>query len=456
MTDTHLNVDLLSLPPYELALLLREAGIKRFYFVTHPQTGDVFTSHPLLQDIADMLNEDQRDFEGHEGLFFQVSKHEDIIHGGFVHRTCRGQGQGGTRFWGYAHFLDYLNDGIRLSKGMTHKNALAGLWWGGGKGVISRPKAGDVYDPHKRAEIFKEYGEFISSLRGCYITAEDVETNTTDMANIFTNTRFITCIPNQLGGSGNPSSATALGVVRGMQAGLAHLNGARSGVSSLEMSVELGSLRGKRVLVQGVGHVGEVIIDLVLREGAQVIATDINTARLESLRKKWSDQDVDLLFTERGDLSALSLPCDVLCPAATGAILNTETIPTLQTNLICGAANNQLEDPARDGAALIAQEITYVPDFLVNRMGIVNCANEQYGYVDADPNFMRHLNHEWEASVYQTSLRVLERAQTEQMSPHQAAVQLADELSVHIHPIWGHRGQQIIQSLVDGGWSHCR
>ena len=138
-----------------------------------------------------------------------------------------------------------MYDGIRLSKGMTHKNALAGLWWGGGKGVISRPQLADFKDPHVRDTLFSEYGEFMSSLRGCYITAEDVGTNTTDMGSIFSKTRFITCIPSTLGGSGNPSSATALGVIRGMEAGLDWL--AQQG--QITLASQEYPLKGKSIVV---------------------------------------------------------------------------------------------------------------------------------------------------------------------------------------------------------------
>lgn len=448
--------DLLALSPAALAAALRAEGVRRFCFTAEPATGAVRPSHLLLRPIADALAADRVDFEGHEGLFFEVSALDDVLHGAFVHRTCRGQAQGGTRFWGYERFGQMLNDGVRLSKGMTHKNALAGLWWGGGKGVISRPASGDVADPARRAALFEEYGRFISSLRGCYITAEDVGTHTADMASIANETRFITCIPKARGGSGNPSGATALGVVRGLEAAFAYAEGAREG----DADPARGDLRGKVVVVQGAGNVGEVIISLLLERGARVRATDISAARLDALAARLTPRygdALELTCAAPGDLSPLAWPCDALCPAAMGAVLNPTTIPALRTRVVCGAANNQLQDPARDGAALAARGVTYLPDFLVNRMGIVNCANEQYGYVGADPaddpSFARHLGRGWAQSVYQTSLRVLARATETGAHPHAAAVALADELSRAPHPIWGHRGQQIISALAAGGWA---
>lgn len=429
--------------PEAVAAYLKSIGIKRFFFVPDPEVG-VRASHPELAEIAAFLAADRIDYDAHEGIFCEVSAHADVIHGAFVHRTARGQGQGGTRFWSYHHFSDFLNDGIRLSRGMTYKNALAGIWWGGGKGVISRPANLSTGAQDLRTAIFEEYGRFISSLQGCYITAEDVGTNTDDMASIFSETRFITCIPRAKGGSGNPSAMTAHGVVRGMEAGLDFLSGARRQDGDSTQS----PLSGRHVVVQGVGHVGEVIVDLVLKAGARVTATDISAQRLDALRDRWHGQPVELICVKPGDITPLDVECDVLCPAATGGALNPETIPLLNTPLVCGAANNQLEDPDRDGEALARRGITYLPDFLVNRMGIVNCANEQYGYVRGDEALYRHLNYQWESSVYQTSLRVLSRAQDEGTHPHHAAVTTAEELSWINHPIWGHRGREIIRCLT--------
>jgi glutamate dehydrogenase/leucine dehydrogenase len=421
-----------------LAQSLKAQGIKRFYVMTLAN-GEVIGSHPFLSEWIENLKSGH-DFEAHEGLFFEISDQYDVIHGAFVHRTCRGQAQGGTRFWQYPTFQDFALDGIRLSKGMTHKNALAGLWWGGGKGVISRPADQTLIQNQAfRKEIFAEYGRFISSLQGCYITAEDVGTNTDDMGFIFSETRFITCIPPKVGGSGNPSSATAMGVVKGMQAGLAHL--------------QLGSLSGKKVVVQGVGNVGKVIVDLVLAQGAHVIASDISESKCQALRDEYQGKSITFRYTPIDDFSILYEPCDILCPAATGAVLNEKTIPLLNTKLVCGAANNQLKNPKQDGQLLADRQITYLPDFLVNRMGIVNCCNEQYGYVDQDPSFLRHLSDEWEYSVYQTSLNVLKRAQDDQTHPHLAAVALADERSRLLHPIWGHRGIAIIHTLKSKNWA---
>ena len=200
--------------------------------------------------------------------------------------------------------------------------------------------------------------------------------------------------------------------------------------------------------MQGAGHVGQVIIDLALKAGARVTATDINPMRLDSLRERWHGQAVELICCSKDDFSPLSYKCDILCLAATGGALNPQTIPSIKAPIVCGAANNQLEDPDRDGAALMERGIIYLPDFLVNRMGIVTCANEQYGYVDEDPILAQHLGYDWPQSVYQTTLRVLNLSRGE-IHPHVAAVQLAEQLSMESIDL-GSSGKGLLTASQEG------
>ena len=431
--------DLLQRHPQDFVRYLRQHGIRRFYFVYQPETQRVLPSHPELQAVAEFLQNDRRDFMQHEGLFFQISREYDTLQGAFVHRTVRGQGAGGVRYWQYDTVEAYLRDGLRLAKGMTRKNALAGLWWGGGKGVMAHNPAVDKYDPAVRASLYREYGELMTSLRGCYVTAEDVGTNVEDMAHVFSRTRFTTCIPPTLGGSGNPSVPTARGVICGMEAALEFLG--------------LGTLAGKTVAVQGMGNVAAPLIGYLFEKNvAKVIACDLNAERVEQVRRQYRDQPLEAYVAEPGDWSLLATECDVLSPCATGAILNPNTIPTIRARVVCGAANNQLEDSERDDRLLFERGVLYVPDFLTNRMGIVNCANEQYGYVAPDPMIERHLGRDWEHSIHQTALRVLRTSQERAEPPAGIAIRLADELSLQPHPIFGHRGQQIIDSLVAERW----
>ncbi len=212
--------DLIHISPQEFLDICLAENIKRFSLVYDEESRSMLCSHPQLQPLADFVGSDTRDFLQHEGLFFQITPEHPTLQGAFVHNTRRGQAAGGVRYWHYDTIEDYLRDGLRLSKGMTRKNALAGLWWGGGKGVMARQPGVDFTDLNVRAYLYREYGRFISSLRGCYVTAEDVGTSVQDMASIFSHTRFTTCIPGDFGGSGNPSVPTARGVVSGMEAAL--------------------------------------------------------------------------------------------------------------------------------------------------------------------------------------------------------------------------------------------
>lgn len=431
--------NLLASSPSAFVDFLQQHGIRRCYFVYDENERRVLTSHPQLQPIADFMQRDKRDFHEHEGVFLQVTRKHDVLQGAFIHRTNRGMGAGGTRFWPYDSLEQFLRDGLRLSMGMTHKNSLAGLWWGGGKGVIARPPELDFRNKAVRKSIFQEYGEMMSAMQGCYVTAEDVGTNTEDIDSIFSHTRFTTCISPKLGGSGNPSEPTARGVVRGMQAALEFLDGR--------------GLTGRTVAVQGIGNVGAPLLQFLFEHDvARVIACDINADLVARVQKRFGGDKLTLHAVQKGDNAILFEPCDVLAPCATGAILNARTIPKIRARIICGAANNQLEEPERDDRALHERGILYVPDFLVNRMGIVNCANEQYGYVNNDPYIQQHLDREWHHSIYQMTLRVLLLSRTEGIPPGQSAIQLAEKLSRENHPIFGHRGVLIIRSLVENKW----
>jgi leucine dehydrogenase len=428
-------IDLVRQSTSDFVRFLQKEQIRRFFLVHDPASRQVLSSHPQLQPLADFLMKDRRDFAGHEGLFFQVTERYDTLQGAFVHRTCRGQAAGGVRYWTYGSMEDYLRDGLRLSKGMCHKNALAGLWWGGGKGVMAHAPGVDPEDPEVRKYLYSEYGRFISSLRGCYVTAEDVGTTVADIANVFSRTRFTTCIPPEWGGSGNPSIPTARGVVSAMEAALAFAG--------------MGELKGKTVAIQGIGNVGGPLVRFLVEQGVRrIIACDINPRVADSVRSA----SVEVRTVSCSDDSIFKEDCDIFSPNATGAVINPRTIPLLRTKIVCGAANNQLEDPSRDDDDLFDRGTIYVPDFLANRMGIVNAADEQYGYVVNDPLFERHLSRDWDGSIYQTTLRVLRESKASGEPTGRIAVRQAEELSLQPHPIFGHRGRQIIDGLVADRW----
>ena len=431
--------DLARMHPVRFRDLLREQGIRRFWLAWDEKAGTVRASHPVLEPLAELLAADRRDFDRHEGVFAQVAPDTGTLQGAFVHRTCRGQAAGGVRFWRYDTVEDWLRDGLRLAKGMTQKNALAGLWWGGGKGVMVRETAPDLGDPAVRRRVYEEYGEFMTSLRGCYVTAEDVGTSVEDMAAVFSRTRFTTCIPPELGGSGNPSVPTARGVLRGMEAALHHLG--------------MGTLEGKSVAIQGLGHVGAPLVDFLVEKGvARIVGADIDPGLVRAAAERHPGV-VEARVVDRDDFSILHEEVDVVAPCATGGVLNPRTIPGIRARIVCGAANNQLEDMDRDDLLLLERGVLYMPDFLVNRMGIVNCADEQYGYVTDDPAIERHLGDDWDNGIYRLSLAILAEAEEKRVPPARIARRLADQRSLETHPIWGHRGIQIIRSLVASDWA---
>jgi glutamate dehydrogenase/leucine dehydrogenase len=323
---------------------------------------------------------------------------------------------------------------------MGHKNALAGIWWGGGKGVIARRESSDHRDPDVRAAVYRDYGRFVSSLCGCYVTAEDVGTTPEDMAFVFSTTRYTTCIPLAFGGSGNPSILTATGVVIAMEAALEQLG--------------LDTLEDKTVAMQGLGNVSFYMIEeLLKRRVKKVVGTDIDLAAIQMVGDRFAGQPVDTRVVSPDDVSIFSESCDILAPNAVGATLNPQTIPLIQARIVCGAANNQLEDSPRDARLLKERDILYVPDFLANRMGIVNCSNEQYGIIEDDPAIEAHLDRDTEFGIFRRCLDVCSRAAGSGLSTAEEAEALADDLSDEPHPIWGDRGQQIIDHLVCTGWS---
>ncbi len=432
-------MSLVDLGPEAFASHLRALGQHRAYAVHDPASGQIQLSHPGLAELADFLLADNRDYQQHEGVFLAIGPRTGALFGAFVHRSNRGQGQGGLRHWPYASMSAFLRDGLRLAMGMTRKNALAGLWWGGGKGLIARAPGDSFRDTAYRAQLYGEYAEFVTSLRGCYITAEDAGTGPEDMAVVHQGTRFATCIPPSIGGSGNPSPATARGVVCAMEGALDHLG--------------LGTLAGKKIAMQGTGNVATAMIGELLQRGvASIVASELSGERRAQLAQQFAGAPLELVAAEPGDPSGLATPCAILAPNALGGILNPDTIPGIRARIVCGAANNQLLNDERDAKALAERGVVYVPDYLCNRMGIVNCANEQYGQVPNDPAIERHFGRDWDNSVYVITRRALELAAAQGITTAAAANRLADELALVPHPIWGHRTRSIIDGLIADRW----
>ena len=297
---------------------------------------------------------DHPEFDDHESLHFindAASGLRAII---AVHSTVLGPAAGGSRRWSYANDAEALTDALRLSRGMTYKNAVAELPFGGGKSVIL---ASDTAP--KSPELLTAFGRAVDSLNGKYITAEDVGMSVEDMRYVLKETKYVSGLP-QSGDSagGDPSPWTALGVFLGIEAAV---------------KVRLGkdSIDGLTVAVQGVGHVGAHLCRLLHEAGVKLIVADVNRDNLNAVSGA-------MPVTVVAPAELLYADADVLAPCALGNILTAVTIPKIKARVVAGAANNQLSTLA-DGARLSARDILYAPDYVINAGGIINVSHEYYG-----------------------------------------------------------------------------
>ncbi len=185
---------------------------------------------------------------------------------------------------------------------------------------------------------------------------------------------------------------------------------------------------------------------------ARIVTSEISLERHDALLDTFAGLPVEVRLTHWGNHEILAEPCDILAPSALGGVLGPKTIPSIQASIVCGPANNQLVNDERDADLLFERGIDYVPDYIANRMGIVHCANEQYGHVPDDPMVARHLDRNWPCSIQRMTLRILEDAHARGVSPVAAANRLADELAEDPHPVWGRRAREIIASLVEERW----
>ncbi len=335
----------------------------------------------------------QVSFDNHEQIVFCHDKDTGLKAIIGIHNTVLGPALGGTRMWNYTNEWEALNDVLRLSRGMTFKSAVAGLDLGGGKAVI----IGDA-KTQKTPELMRKFGEFVHSLSGKYITAEDVGMQTEDMDTVNDVTPYVTGISESRGGSGNPSPVTAYGVYVGMKAAAKFKYGSDS-------------LRGKKVLVQGIGHVGETLVDFLVKEGAEVSITDINQERLNHVSALYGAT----IYTGADIYTA---DVDIYAPCALGATLNDATVSKIKASIIAGAANNQLADENIHGKQLQDRGILYAPDFLINAGGIINVYAEIAKYDKAE-SLRRTEN------IFNTSLEIFDYATKNKVTTHQAALLVA-------------------------------
>jgi leucine dehydrogenase len=328
---------------------------------------------------------------GHEQLVLcqdAASGYRGII---AVHSTVLGPALGGTRFWNYGSDEEAIVDALRLARGMTYKNAVAGLNLGGGKSVI----IGD----NKRTDremIFRAHGRFVESLGGRYVTAEDVGTSTSDMDYVHMETEYVSGLA---GRSGDPSPVTAHGVFRAIQA---------------SAKVRWGSddLNNKTVAIQGCGHVGYYLAKELHEAGAKLVVTDIDAERVKRVASEFGAKAVGL-----DDIYGVQ--ADIFAPCALGAIINDKTIPQLKCDVVAGAANNQLLEP-RHGDELEKRKIMYAPDYVANAGGVINVYGELAGWTSA--RSFRKAD-----EIYDTIIKVYEIAKTKKVPTYLAADRLAEQ-----------------------------
>ncbi|RMG54722.1 MAG: Glu/Leu/Phe/Val dehydrogenase [Acidobacteria bacterium] len=331
---------------------------------------------------------------GHEEVLFCQNKDVGLRAIIAIHDTTLGPALGGTRMWPYETEEEALADALRLSRAMTYKAAAAGLNMGGGKAVI-------IGDPKKdKSEaLFRAFGRFIESLKGRFITGEDVGVDVNDVEYMYMETRYVCGLSPAHGGGGDPAPVTALGVVQGMKA-------------CVQEQFNATSLEGFTVAVQGLGSVGSHLVELLVNERAQVIGTDIDEEKVRRVVDRFGIRTVPPDEIYRVD-------ADIFAPCALGAVINDETIPQFKFKIIAGSANNQLAED-RHGEELHRRGILYAPDYVINAGGLINIYVELEGYDRERALRMTR-------SIYYNLRKVFEIARQENIPTAQAADKLVEQ-----------------------------
>lgn len=337
---------------------------------------------------------DHPEFDNHEQVVFCNDKESGLKAIIAIHNSNLGPGAGGIRMWNYENFDDALYDVLRLSKGMSYKNAIAGLACGGGKSVI-------IGDPKMSLEekepMFRAFARFLQSLSGRYYAAEDVGTSVEVIRIMMDETNYVFGLPD---GTGDPSPFTALGTFQGIKAAVKHKLGRDD-------------LKGIKVGVQGVGHVGYYLCEHLHEAGAELFVSDINQ---EALNKTAADFGATIV-----DLDAIyGLDVDVYAPCALGATLNDETVHQLKASIVAGAANNQLKE-SRHGDILHEKGILYAPDYVINAGGMINASGDIAG------DYSREAATEKTMSLFDTLLEIFEESDRSDTPTYIISDKLAEE-----------------------------
>ncbi len=307
-----------------------------------------------------------------------------------IHDTTLGPALGGTRFWNYATDEEAIIDALRLSRGMTYKAAITGLNLGGGKSVIIGNNR-----THDREMIFRAHGRAVESLKGRYITAEDVGTSVEDMEFVRMETDHVVGL---MGRSGDPSPVTAFGVYRGIKACAKERYGDDD-------------LSSRHVAVQGLGHVGHHLCRYLAEEGARLTVTDIRQDRIDEVAEELKAERV-------APEEIYAVDADIFAPCALGAVVNDDTLPVMGFDIIAGAANNQLAQ-GKHGGELHQKNVLYAPDYVINAGGLVNVYGELQGW-DSERSKRKA------GDIYNTLLRIFKLSGDENVPTNQAADKVAE------------------------------
>lgn len=328
-------------------------------------------------------------FDNHEHVAFGSDAESGLRAIIAVHSTALGPALGGCRMWSYASDEEALTDVLRLSRGMSFKNALAALPWGGGKSVIIGNARTD-----KSPAMMRAMGRFVDSLGGRYTTAEDVGTSPEDMAEIAKETKYVRGVK---GVGFDPSPGTAYGVFKGIEASVRERLGATD-------------MKGVRVAIQGLGHVGYDVARQLHEAGAELTVTDIDRAALQKAEAELKAKTVGLDEIYDADV-------DVYTPCALGASINDDTVDRIKASVVAGAANNQLAED-RHGDRLAERDILYAPDYVINAGGVIHIYHE-------GPDFDRKATFEHIGGIATTLSQIYARAKRDGVATHVAADRLA-------------------------------
>lgn len=328
---------------------------------------------------------------GHEQVLFCHDKELNFKAIIALHDTTPGRAMGATRLLPYASEDDALRDVLRLSRGMTYKAACANIPVGGGKAVI-------IANPeNKTDEMLRVYGRFVDSLKGRFVTGQDMNICPEDVRTMQQETKYVVGVTEKAGG---PAPATALGVYLGIKA-------------AVEFQLQKQELNGIKVAVQGTGNVGRNLCDYLYKNGAEIFVTDVDRTRAEEIKHLYGATVVE-------PSEIYSLDVDVFAPCALGAILNTSTIPTIKASIIAGCANNQLQEEQIHSKMLESKGILYCPDYVINAGGLINVYSEMIDADDAES--IEQVN-----NIYYTLLEIFSKAKQEGRTTQEASKRLAEE-----------------------------